>query len=67
MFEPNIHNLDKWQYGVATLSNSRRRTVKYFGAKKFEYSITGLGNNVVRQNMIGDIFFGTPCTLIMQS
>ena len=29
--------------------------------KKFEYSITG--NNVVPQNMIGDIFFGTPCML----
>jgi hypothetical protein len=28
--------------------------------KKFEYSITG--NDVVPQNMIGDIFFGTPCT-----
>jgi hypothetical protein len=27
--------------------------------KKFEYSITG--NDVVPQNMIGDIFFGTPC------
>jgi hypothetical protein len=29
--------------------------------KKFEYSITG--NDVVPQNMIGDIFFGTPCTI----
>ena len=27
--------------------------------KKFEYSITG--NDVLPQNMIGDIFFGTPC------
>jgi hypothetical protein len=26
--------------------------------KNFEYSITG--NDVVPQNMIGDIFFGTP-------
>jgi hypothetical protein len=26
--------------------------------KKIEYSITG--NDVVPQNMIGDIFFGTP-------
>jgi hypothetical protein len=27
--------------------------------EKFEYSITG--NDVVPQNMIGDIFWGTPC------
>ena len=27
--------------------------------KKFECSITG--NDVVPQNMIGDIFLGTPC------
>jgi hypothetical protein len=30
--------------------------------KKFEYSITG--NDVVPQNMIGDIFIGTPCRAI---
>ena len=29
--------------------------------KNFEYLITG--NDVVPQNMIGDIFLGTPCTL----
>jgi hypothetical protein len=29
--------------------------------KKFEYSITG--NDVVPQNMIEDIFFGTPCVV----
>ena len=33
--------------------------------KKFEYSITG--NDVVPQNMIGDIFFGTPCITLWPS
>ena len=31
--------------------------------KKFEYSIAG--NDVVPQNMIGDIFFGTPCISVI--
>ena len=30
--------------------------------KKIEYSIAG--NDVVPQNMIGGIFFGTPCRLV---